>query len=160
LDIVYREVDRKIEDAIVRTFGEWVREFACIHRGDGCLSLAALHGERPVGFISTFGRNYPEPLSDYTEAFIDVIEVDEHYRRRGIAATLLRMTEDWAKGYGYHQIASWSSDDKTEAIHMWYALDWCVCPAVMRGESLLEEFRGEKNPGFYVAKMLNPFRRR
>lgn len=160
MNIIYKEIDSEIEASIVQTFGGWVKEFECIHYGEGCYSVAGLADGRPVGFISTYVRNYPEPLSEFTEAFIDVIEVDASYRRRGIASKLLSLTEDWAKRCGYHQISSWSSDDKTEAIRMWYALDYCVSPAVMRGESLLEEFQGEKIPGFYVAKMLNPFGRR
>ncbi|MGI6193201.1 MAG: GNAT family N-acetyltransferase [Christensenellales bacterium] len=157
MNILYREIDFEIEESIVRAFGEWVRDFECIHRGEGCCSIAAMAGDRPVGFISTCRRDYPEPLTGYYDAFIDVIEVDPAYRRSGIAKTLIRLTEEWARAYGYHQIGSWSSDDKKEAINMWYAMDYCVSPAVMRGESLLDEFKNHKIPGFYVAKMLNPF---
>ena len=64
------------------------------------------------------------------------------------------MAEEWAKAYGYRQIRAWSSDDKTEAIPMWYALGYGVCPAIMRGESVIKEFAGKPIYGFYVSKVL------
>ncbi len=157
LNITYREIDKEIEEKIINIFGEWVKKYNCLHYGEGCYSIAAMLNNQPIGFISIYNRNYPEPLSEYSEAFIDVIEVDENYRTRGIATKLLRLTEAWAKKYGYHQIGSWSSDDKKEAIQMWYALDYCVSPAVMRGQSVVKEFKNKPIHGFYVAKILNPF---
>ncbi|NLM09813.1 MAG: GNAT family N-acetyltransferase [Clostridiaceae bacterium] len=157
LNITYREIDKEIEEKIVSNFGKWVKEYDCLHYGDGCYSVAAMLNGQPVGFISAYPRIYPEPLNHYFDAYIDVIEVDENYRRRGIASKLIKLTEVWAKEYGYHQIASWSSDDKKEAIQMWYALDYCVSPAVMRGQSVIKEFRDKPIHGFYVAKILNSF---
>lgn len=154
LDIVYQGIDKEMEKKIVQVFGEWVTEFECIHYEEGSYSIAALYEDKPVGFISTYPLNLPEPLQQYSDAYIDVIEVHENFRRQGIAKKLLSMTEEWAKDYGYPQVRSWSSDDKAEAIPMWFALGYGVCPAVMRGESLLKEFAGMPIYGFYVSKIL------
>lgn len=154
MNIVYKEIDESIEKQIVNIWGDWVTEWGCLHYGDGCYSLAALVDGVPVGFISTYPLQLPEPLDMYCDAYIDDLEVAENYRRKGIASTLLSMTEEWAKAYGYRQIRSWSSDDKLEAIPMWYALGYGVCPAIMRGVSVIKEFIGKPIHGFYVSKVL------
>ncbi len=37
---------------------------------------------------------------------------------------------------------------------MWYALGYGICPAIMRGESVIKEFVGKPIYGFYVVKVL------
>jgi len=102
-----------------------------IRFGDGSFSLAALHDDVPVGFISTCTRNLTAPLEDIKDADISIIEVDEKYRRQGIARELVNCSEKWAVNRGLSQIRAWSSYDKPEAIQMWYALDYCMCPATI-----------------------------
>ena len=154
MDIVYKEIDKSIEEQIVQLWGDWVTKYNCLHYGEGCYSLAALADGVPVGFISVYPLQLPKPLDMYHDAYIADLEVDENYRRKGIAAKLTGMAEEWAKAYGYRQIRAWSSDDKTEAIPMWYALGYGVCPAIMRGESVIKEFAGKPIYGFYVSKVL------
>lgn len=153
-DIVFKEITEEIEKQIVEIWGDWVIKYGCLHYGDGCYSLAALFGGKPIGFISAYPLRLPEPLQAHCDAYIDDIEVHEDFRRQGVARKLLSMTEQWAKAYGYRQIRAWSSDDKTEAIPMWYALGYGVCPAVMRGECVVEEFAGKPIYGFYAVKTL------
>ncbi|MDE7282103.1 MAG: GNAT family N-acetyltransferase [Lachnospiraceae bacterium] len=154
LKITFKEIDKEIEKQIVEIWGNWVTEYGCLHYGDGCYSLAAIYDGKPVGFISTYPVQLPVPLQMYSDAYIDDLEVHEDFRRQGIAREMLSMTESWAKAYGYHQIRSWSSDDKKEAIPMWYSLGYGVCPAIMRGISVIKEFIGKPVYGFYVSKVL------
>jgi len=63
---------------------------------------------------------------------------------------MISRTEKWAKEYGYRQIRAWSSQDKIEAIPMWYALDYCMCPA-----KIWVEWCKKVVDGFYVTKKLN-----
>ena len=156
LGAVYREIDKKTEELIVRIYGNWVREYNCIRYGEGCYSVVALVDNFPAGFISVYPRKLPEPFHEFCDAYIEVIEVHKEYRRRGIATELIKLAEAWAKEYGYRQISSWSSDDKKEALKMWYALDYGIMPAVMRGKSVIKEFENKPILGFYVSKMLNP----
>lgn len=146
-NIIYRQIDSVIEQRIIETFGEWTKNY--FHKGEGCLSLAAMDGEEPVGFISTYPKKYPEPLSQCKDAYIDVLEVAEKYRRLGIASELIKSTENWAKEYGYKQIRAWSSQDKEEAIPMWHALNYCMCPA-----RIWVDWCQKVVDGFYVAKTL------
>ena len=155
MQIIYKEIDDEIEEKIIAKYGQEVKEWGLIHRDEGCYSLAALYNGEPIGLISTYPLHYPEPLQEYYDAYIDDVEVDEEYRRQGIATKLISLTEKWAKNYGYRQIRSWSADDRNEAIPMWYKLGYCICPAVMRGESIVKEFAGKPIYGFYVAKILD-----
>jgi len=152
--IAYSTIDDELEKKLNDVFGNWITEYQCLHYGEGCYSVAALCQGKPVGFISTCSLNLPSPLQQCSEAYIDVLEVHENFRRQGIASQLVLMTEAWAKEYGYRQIRSWSSDDKLEAISMWYALGYGMCPAIMRGMSVKKEFDGKPIYGFYVSKVL------
>ena len=153
-NITIQKISSEIENQITEIWGGWVKEYGCLHYGDGCCSLAALWNGKPVGFISAYPLQYPAPLQAYQDAYIDNIEVLPDFRRQGIAARLLAMTEQWAKDYGYRQLRSWSSDDKTEALAMWYALGYGICPAIMRGVSVKKGFEDKPICGFYVVKTL------
>ena len=153
-NITFSEINVEIEKQIAKVWGDWVTKYGVLHYGEGCYSIAALYQGEPVGFISTYPLCFPEPFSTYCDAYIDDIEVAEGFRRRGIAKQLLYLTEQWVKRRGYRQIRSWSSDDKTEAISMWHSLGYGLCPAIMRGGSVIEEFMGKPIHGFYVVKML------
>ena len=87
--IQYQEIDHALEEQIAQKFGAYVSEGNCIHRGDGCLSLAAVRNGEPVGFISTFKLRLPPPLNAYEEAYIDVLEVDAAFRRQGISSEMI-----------------------------------------------------------------------
>ncbi len=72
-----------------------------------------------VGFAAIHPQQWIAPLDNYSDGFIEVIEVAKEYRRQGIGSHLVKLLEEFAKSYGYHQIRAWSSDDKVEALHMW-----------------------------------------
>lgn len=149
-DIIYKVIDDEIENKLISHFGDYIIKHKVLHKGEGCYSIVAMDGEKTVGFISTYTLKYPEPLSFHKDAYIDVIEVDKNYWRMGIASEMISLTEKWAKEYGYKQIRAWSSNDKKKAIPMWYALDYCMCPA-----KIWVEWCKEIVDGFYVAKKLN-----
>ena len=123
--------------------------------GDGCYVAAALINGEVVGFASLAPAELIPPLNGVVSACITDIEVDEAYQRKGIGRTLIGMLEDWAKNYGYRQIWAWSSQNNVEAIRMWYALNYGMCPAVMLGKSAVGD-PNAKIVGYYVVKMLNP----
>lgn len=146
-NIIYKQIDLTTEQKIITSFGDWTKGY--FHKEEGCFTLIALHDDEPVGFISTYPKQFPQPLSSCIDAYIDVLEVAEKYRRQGIASRLIQSTENWAKGYGYKQIRAWSSQDKKEAIPMWYALNYCMCPA-----QIWVDWYDKIVDGFYVAKIL------
>lgn len=93
--ITYKEIDTELLENITVKYGEWAKKH--IHIGSDSFSLAAIFDDIPVGFISTYIRNLDEPLAEEKDAYIDVIEVDKEFRRKGIAAELISRTEVWAK---------------------------------------------------------------
>ncbi len=149
-----RPMDKALRQALVTAFGDWLETYGCLRDGPEEITLVALDGKEPIGVISLYPLDYPPPLADDSDAYIDVIEVAEGYRRRGVARALVDAGENWARQVGFRQIRAWSSEDKVEAIPMWKALGYCLCPAVMRGQSVHPEFAGKPIYGYYVAKLL------
>ena len=156
MSIFYKEIDTFIEEAIVEQYGDWVREYGCLVRGEGCYLIAAIDGETVVGFAALHPARWIVPLERYFDGFIEVIEVAEAYRRQGIGSNLVKFLEDYARTYGYYQIRAWSSDDKVEALNMWHKLNYCICPAAMLEQSVKKEYENQQIVGYYYAKLLNP----
>lgn len=155
MEIIYREIDAGIEERIISQYGSWIRDYGCLKQGEGCYRIAALCGGTVAGFAALYPARWIPPLHQYQDAFIDVIEVDEPFRRQGIGSRLAAMMEAFAKAHGYRQIRAWSSDDKAEALHMWYKLGYCMCPAAMLGKSVKPGYENQQIVGYYYAKMLN-----
>jgi len=80
-------------------------------------------------------------------AFIDIIEVADSYRRKGVASGLILRAMDRVKELGLYQIEAWSSEDKIEAIHMWKKNGFGICFA-----SIISGRTGNPVYGFKVAK--------
>jgi 1,4-dihydroxy-2-naphthoyl-CoA hydrolase len=140
----YLEVDGALRDLVEETWGGKVARH--IHLTDG-FSLIAFAGEELAGLISVVWRELPQPSAAGEEAFIDIIEVAPKYRRQGIARNLLRRAAARTRDRGAHQFRAWSSEDKVEAIAMWQAIGFALCPAI-------EYHGGREIRGFYAAKVL------
>ena len=148
MQITYQEINIEILEKIGEKYGKMLKDH--IHLENGSYSLAALHENIPIGFISTYTSYLTVPLNDKKDAYIDVIEIDKDFRRKGIAREFIKRTEKWAQIENYRQIRSWSSQDKIEAIPMWYALGYCMCPA-----KIWVDWCKEIVDGYYVVKKLN-----
>lgn len=155
-EIIYVEISDRIEKKLIDHFGSWIKDYQCIQRGEGCFTITAMDGENVVGCAAVHPAQLIPPLELYYDAFIELIEVDEDYRRRGIGSHMIRALEEKAREYGYKQIRAWSSEDKVEALKMWYSLDYCMCPAAMLGSSIAPGYENKQIIGYYYAKMLNP----
>jgi GNAT superfamily N-acetyltransferase len=118
------------DEALRRRLGEaWGPVVAAhLHLSDG-FSLVALRNAEPVGLIAIAWRGLPPPLPPTVEAFIDIIEVAVAYRRRGVARRLVALAAERARAHGAYQLRAWSSADKREAIPLWRALGFALCPA-------------------------------
>lgn len=136
-DVVWRERIRQ----------EWGETAARhMHLDDGFSILALAEGQ-PVGLISIRWQLLSAPLANTGEAFIDIIEVAQDFRRRGIASQLVEVAVGRAKQKGVYQVRAWSSIDKFEAISMWRALGFGLCPAT-------SYFNGQKVDGYFVTWVL------
>jgi GNAT superfamily N-acetyltransferase/SAM-dependent methyltransferase len=152
-EITYVPIGKAAERKIIAWFGDGITKYDMLPNRDGCYRVAAMRGEQVVGFAAASPARWKPPLEQYGDAFIHSIEVDESFRRRGIARRLITMLEDWARDSGYRQIRAWSSFESPEALHMWYAMGYAMCPAV---EPIYENGKvNGLNPGYYYAKILN-----
>jgi len=152
-DISYVPINEALEQKIIAWFGDGIIKYDMLPKQKGSYCVAAMYGERVVGFAAVAPANWTPPLEQYGDAFIQSIEVDESFRRRGIGRRLISMIEDWSRSKGYRQIRAWSSYESPEALNMWYAMDYAMCPAV---EPIYENGKVKGlNPGYYYAKILN-----
>ena len=151
--MIYKEIDKVIEAKIIAQYGSWVSEYNCLQTGENCYRVAALDGDTVAGFAAIHPAKWTPPLEPYEDAFIEVIEVDESYRRQGIGSQLVAILEQKAKAFGFYQIRAWSSEDKFEALHMWKKLHYGMCPAVEIG-SIKPGFEDAVILGYYYAKVL------
>lgn len=133
---------------LARRVGEVMGEVAERHirLADG-FAFVAMDGETPVGLIAVYKKRLPPPLTETCEGFINIIDVAEGHRRQGIGRRLVEMAIERCRAQGLHQLRAWSSDDKTEAIPMWKALGFALCPAT-------EHPRGQEVKGYFVALQL------
>lgn len=117
-----------------------------MHITDG-FSILALYDGEPVGLISVTWRELASPLPATVEGYIDIIEVAKGFRRQRIATRLIELCTERARAHGAYQLRAWSSDDKVEAIPMWRALGFGLCPATIYPG-------GQEVRGIFVTRVL------
>ena len=144
LTLTYSDADETMRDRVGAEWGEKAARH--MHLTDG-FSIVALEGEILVGLISVYAKTLSAPLEESFDWYIDILEVSKDYRRKGIASQLVELAIQRAKEAGVYQIRSWSSEDKIEAIPMWKALGFGLCPAITYPQ-------GKEVKGYFVAKVL------
>lgn len=144
LGIQFVDADESLKNRVAEEWGEKAARH--MHLKDG-YSILALQGNNLIGLISVYWKSLPPPLPDTWEGYIDILEVHKDFRRRGIATRLIDMALDRAKDKGAYQVRSWSSLDKKEAIPMWKALGFGLCPASTYP-------KGQEVKGYFVTKLL------
>jgi len=145
--IEYKTIDGPIYEKIVGMYGEWTKQY--IKLDDDAFTLSALDCDLPVGFICVTPRALTYPLERLKDAFMEVLEVHENYRRQGIGRSLVQRGEEWASKEGFQQIRTHSNDGAADAIKMWNRLGFGLCPHDYR-------VGNEKHSGYWVAKPLSP----
>ena len=145
LGIEFVGADEKLKSRVAEEWGEKMARHMHLENG---FSILAMQRKDLVGLISVYWKMLPPPLPETCEGYIDILEVHKDFRRRGIAAQLIDMSLERAKEKGAYQMRSWSSLDKTEAIPMWKALGFGLCPATTFPG-------GQEVKGYFVTKLLN-----
>ena len=142
----YIEADEALRTSVVEQWKSWFPSISRYINPSPGFTIVALDGEEAVGLIAVKIQSLPAPLAGETEGFIDDIEVLESHRRQGVATRLIEESFARAAKREAVQLRAWSSDDKTEAIPMWKALGFGLCPAKETQPT------GEVIPGYFVAK--------
>lgn len=121
-DIEFRLCDEELCNIIKEQYGDVA--YNHIKSDDQSYNVIALKDDVVIGFISTYLQPIYKNVKETKEAYINIIEVHEAYRRQQVATELLRRTELHFKRLGAKQIRAWSSEDKEAAIQMWNALGY------------------------------------
>jgi len=146
MEIEYKEINDAIYRKSIELYGEWIDKY--IHIREDTFALAALNGDTPVGFVCVTPRALPYPLEQFEDAYIEVLEVHEDYRRRGIGQHLVQASIDWATEARFRQIRTHHNDAAAAAIQLSYKLGFGMCPH----DYVID---GEQHSGYFVAKVLN-----
>ena len=143
LEIQFVDADDALKNRVAE---EWGEKAAChTHLEDG-FSILAMREKDLVGLISLYWKTLPAPLPETCEGYIDILEVHKDFRRKGVATQLIDMAMERARTKDVYQVRSWSSLDKTEAILMWKALGFGLCPATTYPN-------GQEVKGYFVTKL-------
>ena len=145
MGIDYKGFDDNILGQIVKDGGEWIKE--CVYGRSDVFALAAMDDDNVVGFICVTPRALDYPLEHLKDAYIEVYDVHENYRRQGIGRHLVTRAEDWVRKNGFKQIRTHHNNEAVAAIKMSYALGYGMCP----WDYWID---GEKYSGYWVAKVL------
>ena len=155
MDISYAQIDNEIEKKLFKAYDQnWIEKYNCLPKYDGCYNIAAIYNDEVIGCATLGPQKWTPPLDMYCDVFIHWIDVKESFRRKGIGKKLVCILENWAKKSGYRQIRAWSSEDAIEALHMWYSLDYVMCPA----SEIIKNSEGQIKmvvKGYRYAKILN-----
>ena len=143
-DIQFVECDAELRHRVGEAMGDVVERHTCL---EGGFTVVALDGETPVGLIAVHRRRLPGSLAETYDGFVNIIEVTESYRRQGVGRRLVELSIDRCRELGLYQVRAWSSEDKVEAIPMWKALGFTLCPAI-------EIHGGQEIRGYLVAYQL------
>jgi GNAT superfamily N-acetyltransferase len=152
-EIIYKPIDSVIEAKLWVNYAELLTKHPYLIPKEACFNIAAMAGDEVVGVATCSARRWTPPLDMYGDAFIEWIDVDEAYRRRGIGRMLVTMLENWARDNGYRQLRAWSNNGAVAALHMWYAMGYAMCPAVEPIFDTEGKFK-EVVQGYKYAKML------
>ena len=131
---------------LARSSKFYEKAYRHFHLDDGFMVNAVMEG-KSVGLISSYWRKLPQHLQETRELYIDFLEVDHDYRRRGIAKRLIEITIEKAVLGNAYQVRSWSSENRLEALPMWKRLGFGLCPATTYP-------RGKEVNGFFIVKRL------
>jgi len=138
--IVFGVCTQDQKDQIKEQYGQVA--FEHIGMDEASYSLVAVKDDTIIGFISTYLQPVYKDFHQTKEAYINIIEVDKDHRHQGVATELLRRTEHYFKRQGAKQIRAWSSEDKTEAIHMWHHLNYNLSPTTIFVERVNKSVSG------------------
>ena len=123
------EADNKIKE-VWSAESQWDKKIieSHMHLTNGISFVAKIENEL-IGMISLCWKKLININPKTIEGYIDIIEVKNKYRRKGIASLLIKKAEKICKKEKAYQIRAWSSEDKIEAIQMWRSLKFGICPA-------------------------------
>jgi GNAT superfamily N-acetyltransferase len=144
LGLRFIDADEAWKDRVLEEWGETSARH--MHLEDG-FSILAIGGNNLVGLISVYWKTLPSPLPETQEGYIDILEVHRDFRRKGIATHLIDLSLQRATEKRVYQMRGWSSFDKREAIAMWKALGFGLCPAATYPN-------GQPVTGYFVTKLL------
>lgn len=105
---------------------------------DGYFVAAEENGEI-AGFAAVFSRDIPAPVTG-REAFINLIEVFEEYRKRGAATLLVQEILKIERNSGTYQVRAYCDINNSASHALWRKNKFGISPVKMPDGSILGSF--------------------
>ncbi|MFT4660937.1 MAG: aminoglycoside 6'-N-acetyltransferase I [Patiriisocius sp.] len=101
--------------------GDLENKLKRIEKSDKHQTFIAMDEENVIGYATTSIRSeYIEGASSSPVAYLEMIFIEENYRKKGIAKKLYESVENWALEKGFNQIGSdtWEWNKASREFHM------------------------------------------
>ena len=145
MDVEYVRATPELRDRLKERSGSNASDF--VRFDEDSYSLIALVDGEPAALIVAKKRPLSPPVQMLQEAFIDIVEVQPAYQRRGIGTALVEKVFAWARDNELAQVRAWSEEVRHEALMLWNKLRFAF--------SQVDFQRGDaKRYGFHVTKRL------
>lgn len=109
---------------------------------DGGVLIAALDGDKIIGFLWMFKRKLLAPVDEY-EWFINVIDVPQAANRcKGVASGLVSEAKRLAKSDGAYQVSAYCGIANVSSHMLWRKNGFAIQPAYGQDGSLCGSFVG------------------
>jgi len=109
--------------------------------GENTFTLFAVDAEdNNIGFLFAYYREIPAPLGGKTECFINVIDVNESIRGKGIGSALIQEAVKMAKEENVIQVRAYCDINNVASHALWLKNGFGISPVKMPDGQILGSF--------------------
>ena len=106
----------------------------------GNLIIAIDDSNQLLGFLWSFRREVPAPISGKLEDFINVIEIFGDNQRKGIGSALVQKCIEKSTADGIYQVRAYCETNNVASHHLWVKNKFGISPVKMHDGNIYGSF--------------------